>query len=150
MTSSDPRVPPVESVTLSARLSSLADAASFAQSFCDRHAIDRERALRLRLVIEELFTNSIQHGYRVESDAPIDIALALVDEDAMELRYEDAAPRYDPRPRLSTPPAALTSTVGERPVGGLGVHLVGQLASAVRYDYQDGRNRLRLNIARPK
>ena len=53
-----------------ARLAALRDTAAFAQVFCERNGIDRHTALRLTLVIEELFTNTVQHGYRAESDLP--------------------------------------------------------------------------------
>ena len=36
--------------------------AEFAKGFCARNGIDRMAARRRRLVIEELFTNTIRHG----------------------------------------------------------------------------------------
>jgi anti-sigma regulatory factor (Ser/Thr protein kinase) len=44
--------------------------AAFATGFCARNGIDRTAALRLRLVIEELFTNTIRHGIAASAMRP--------------------------------------------------------------------------------
>ena len=139
-------MPPSDQAVFPARLAALPDTAAFAQAFCDRHGIARDDALRLTLVIEELFTNTIEHGHRGESDAPIRLALSL-DDGVVALLYEDSAPRYDP---LAQAPAAasLAEPLGERPIGGLGVHLVRELVASARYAYEEGRNRLWLTLKR--
>lgn len=129
-----------------ARLAALPDAAAFARAFGDRHGLGRNDVLRLILVIEELFTNTVRHGHRNESDSPVRIGLSL-DEGRIALMYEDSAPRYDPLARLSAPPSGLTSPIEERPIGGLGVYLVGQLVAGARYAYENGCNRLWLTMS---
>lgn len=120
---------------------------AFARVFCDRNGIDRSTALRLRLVIEELFTNTVRHGHRGDSDAPVRIALAIVD-DHVTMEYEDSGPPYDPVSRMS----ALTSdppvAVDGPPTEGLGTYLVGKSLDRACYAYEDGRNRLRLVLLR--
>ena len=69
------------------------------QDFCDRHRIVRDDCMRLMLIVEELFTNSVEHGYRAENEGPIRVVLA-VEGGAVALLYEDSAPRYDPLTRL--------------------------------------------------
>jgi serine/threonine-protein kinase RsbW/sigma-B regulation protein RsbU (phosphoserine phosphatase) len=131
-----------------ARLDVLPDMAAFAQAFCDRHGIVHDNALRLMFIIEELFTNTVEHGYRGECDAPVRIALSLLS-DGVGLFYEDAAPRYDPLARLSGLPEGIARPVEARPVGGLGVFLVGQLVERSSYVYENGHNRLRLTLLLP-
>jgi serine/threonine-protein kinase RsbW len=126
---------------LPARFAAVTDTAAFAQAFCERHGIGRPTALRLRLVIEELFTNSIQHGYGGECDTPIRIALAMID-GYLAVEYEDSAPPYDPLARLSTLPSDDVTALAAPPTDGLGVYLVGKLAYGARYEFADGRNRL--------
>ena len=109
--------------------------------------LSREAALRVTFIVEELFTNSVLHGYGGESDALIWVGLSGAGS-MVELRYEDAAPPYNPLARLQegyAPP--VTQTVSGRPVGGLGVFLVAQLAQSARYVYVDGRNRLTVALA---
>lgn len=121
------------------------DSAAFAQAFCDRAGVERDDALRLILVIEELFTNSVRHGYGGESDAPICIALQVTD-GRISLLYEDWAPRYDPSQRFSAPPASFGAAAEARAIGGLGIYLVGQLVADARYAYEEGANRLWLTM----
>ena len=134
-----------EDRTFPARLAALADTAAFVQEYCERHAVERTAALRLTLIVEELFTNTVRHGYRREGDMPIRIALARA-ESAVALLYEDAAPRHDPLAGADGAPPDLAAPVESRPVGGLGVRLVGELAAGARYAYEQGRNRLWLSV----
>jgi serine/threonine-protein kinase RsbW len=139
-------MPPTDQAVFPARLAALPDTAAFAQGFCDRNGIGRDDALRLTLVIEELFTNTIAHGYGGDSDAPVRVALSL-EAGAVALLYEDSAARFDPLARPSAA-ASLAEPVSDRPIGGLGVHLVRELVASARYAYEDGHNRLWLTLER--
>lgn len=139
--------PSSEQAEFPARLAALPETADFAQAFCQRNGVGRDDALRLTLVIEELFTNTVRHGYRDESDAPIRISLALAD-GRVTLLYEDSAPRYDPLAHWSATPSGLGAPIESRPVGGLGVYLLGQLVTGARYAYENGSNRLWLEMPR--
>jgi len=133
-----------EQAVFPARFTALRGTAAFARAFCERNGIDRNDALRLTLVIEELFTNSIEHGHRAECDAPIRVELAM-QEGAVTLFYEDSAPRFDPLAEASASPTPIHPSA-DGPIGGLGVHLVRELASSARYAYEDGCNRLWLTL----
>lgn len=124
-----------------ARMSALPETADFVESFCVLHRIARADVLRLTLIVEELFTNSVEHGYRGESDAPIHVTLSA-DIGEVELLYEDVASQYDPLSRLSGSPPDPGVALESRSIGGLGIGLVRQLTRSARYVYEDGRNRL--------
>ena len=128
-----------------ARLTVLPDTAVFAQAFCNRHGIPHDDAMRLTLIIEELFTNTVQHGYRAECDEPISIALSL-DGGSITVLYEDSAPRYDPLSRPPGPPPGIARPVDSRSIGGLGVYLISQLVERPSYVYEGGYNRLHLRM----
>lgn len=123
----------------------LPEATDFVERFCRLHRVGRADLLRLTLIVEELFTNTVAHGYGRESDAPIYISLRP-DGDAVALLYEDAAPPYDPLFQLSGVAANLAAAVESRPIGKLGVHLIRQLSEDERYAHEDGRNRLWLRL----
>jgi anti-sigma regulatory factor (Ser/Thr protein kinase) len=125
-----------------ARMRNLPETAAFVDDFCARHGIGRDDALRLALIIEELFANTVAHGYRQEGDAPIAIALARGD-GMVAVAYEDAAPQFDPS---AQPPADISAPVESRPIGGLGLHLVRKFARNIRYAREDGRNRVWLSV----
>ena len=130
-----------------ARFAAVTDTAEFALGFCERNGIARQSALRLRLIIEELFTNSIQHGYRAESDTPIRIELAVI-EGYPTLKYEDSAPPYDPLTQMSALASRDITPLDSPPADGLGIFLIGNLAYGAHYAYEDGRNLLWL-VMRP-
>jgi serine/threonine-protein kinase RsbW len=136
-----------EQTEFPARMAVLRDTAAFAQSFCERHGVDRDDALRLTLVIEELFTNTVKHGHRNESDSPVRIRLTMSG-GCVGVLYEDSAPRYDPLARLLVAPTDLTASVETRPVGGLGVYLLSRLVAGARYAYENGFNRLWFTMPR--
>jgi len=110
---------------------------------CEAARLGREPSLRLRLLIEELFINTLDHGYRGDSEGPVEVAFE-VGPDGIELTYEDAAPPYDPFAALSPPDEG--AAVEDRRVGGLGVLLVAAMAEQVRYRRAGDRNRISLLI----
>ena len=121
-----------------ARVGELRHLTAFLEAFCGAHAIERTRCLRLNLVLEELFVNSIQHGYRGDCDAPIWVTLDACP-DAVQVTFEDTAPPFNPFARLPNP---------QQKIGGLGVLLTRELATGREYAYLFGRNRVRLSLAR--
>jgi serine/threonine-protein kinase RsbW len=82
-------------------------------------------SLRLQLVIEELFTNTIAHGHHGDSEHKITVALGRHD-GVLTLRYEDDAPPFD------------NSKIGQNfrltvEVGGQGLGLIHGMCKAIRY-----------------
>ena len=103
--------------------------------------VPRKTCLRLTLLIEELFTNTVVHGHGQDSEAPIRLTVD-VGVESIALTYEDTAPPYDPFATVRVPDEA--ASVEERPVGGLGVMLIAAMAERVGYTYAGGRNRISL------
>ena len=137
---------PVEQREFPARLVSLTDVAAFIDDFGSRNGIDPRLVLKVTLVLEELVTNTIQHGFGVDSDAPIRIALTSSDAASVSIDFADTAPPFDPLAHAARQPAAVGDPFEARPVGGLGIHLIGQLASVARYARDGGHNRLWLTF----
>ena len=126
-----------------ARLRMLHDALAFVSEFAAANNLTERDLLRLQLVIEELFTNTIMHGYGKECDAPIEIAL-YADPGQVTVRYEDEAPTYDPARSLAEAHEQLNSPLEQRPVGHLGVHLVAAIVDDMRHTRVGVRNRLQI------
>jgi serine/threonine-protein kinase RsbW len=126
-----------------ARRRMLHDALAFAGEFAAAKNLSERDLLRLQLVIEELFTNTILHGYGRECDDPIEIALHAVP-GQVTVRYEDAAAHYDPARTLAESREQLSSPVEHRPIGHLGVHLVAAIVDDMRHTRVGERNRLQI------
>lgn len=130
-----------------ARLSALDATVAFVREFCARNGIEHSRALRLRLVVEEIFTNTVRHGHRGDSDAQVRMALAVID-DYVTIEYEDSAPPYDPLARMTALPSDQVAALEGPPTEALGTYLVGKSLYGARYAYEDGHNRLWLVMPR--
>jgi len=129
-----------------ARLDQLKQVRSFLEAFCADSALPRQPCLRLNLVLEELFTNTVRHGHLGDCDAPIWIGLQRT-EDGVSVVYEDKAPPFNPYAYTRLPDVAPDATLSMRKIGGLGVLLTRELAASRDYAYLFGRNRIRLTLA---
>jgi serine/threonine-protein kinase RsbW len=127
-----------------ARLDQLQPMQRFLEAFCVESGLPRAAYLRLNVVLEELFTNTVKHGHRGDCDAPVWIAVSRGG-DTLFVLYEDKAPPFNPYARLSEP--VMDATVSMRKIGGLGVLLTKELAATRDYAYLFGRNRIRLTLA---
>lgn len=130
-----------------ARMDALAEATAFVEVFCADRGVSPSDGLRLTLVVEELFTNTVKHGHGGGSDAPVRIGLRA-DPLRVELSYEDGAPRFDPLDHVARSPIDPAADVADRPVGQLGIALVVSMVERASYVHEDGRNRLRLALRR--
>jgi serine/threonine-protein kinase RsbW len=127
-----------------ARLDQLQPMQRFLEAFCAESGLPRAAYLRLNLVLEELFTNTVKHGHRGDCDAPVWIAVSRGG-DTVFVVYEDRAPPFNPYAHL--PGVVLDTTLEMRKIGGLGVLLTKELAASRDYAYLFGRNRIRLTLA---
>ena len=126
------------------RLEQWKKARAFVEAFCKGANVAREDCLKANLVIEELFLNTVKHGHRGGSDAPIWISLSA-SEGEVALIYEDRAPPFNPFARATR--EMLEALAETRREGGLGVILAHGLTASAEYSYVFGRNRIRLTLA---
>lgn len=126
-----------------ARRDALPGVGTFLAEVCAAAGLPREGWLRLTLVVEELFINTVTHGHGDDSDAPVRLECEAT-AGRISLVYEDTAPAHDPFAAVITPDAA--AGVEGRPVGGLGVLLVSAMARQVEYRRVDDKNRITLVI----
>ncbi|MDH3288380.1 MAG: ATP-binding protein [Betaproteobacteria bacterium] len=124
-----------------ARMGALRELRQFIEAVCRGAVIARNDTLRIALVAEELFTNSVKHGYG--GDSTMHVWLTLQPEDgACRLVYEDEAPPYDPFADPAAPD--LEAPVDTRAVGSLGVLLVARFSRSHEYTRAGERNRISL------
>lgn len=126
-----------------ARFDQLRVLRAFLEAFCAQAAIGEDNCLRLNLMLEELFTNTVKHGHGGGSDAPVWLNLTTGDRQ-VKVTYEDSAPPFNPYARL--PENTPDITLEPRTVGGLGVLLTRRLAASRDYAYLYGRNCIRLAL----
>ena len=121
---------------------------AFVEQVAEANGVARDAVLRLTLVLEELFTNTVVHGHGGDCDAPVFLALE-VSADRIAVTYEDTAPPFDPFAAVPEPPGDSTS-LEDRRVGGLGVLLVATMGRDVGYARAGDRNRITLVLTPPR
>ena len=129
------------SINLRSEASELIRLEAFAEAFArDRGLADEEQA-RLLVILEELFTNVVTHGYGGEIEA-CSVAVALDwRRGRLTINFVDDGPPFDP---LAHSAPDLDAPAEQRPIGGLGIAIVRALVDRARYCRQDHRNHLYL------
>ncbi len=95
---------------------------------------------RVNLVLEELGLNVMDYGY---DDGIHEFEIVLTSEpDTLTIEIIDDGRPFDPL--SDTPPPVLEGSIEDRPIGGLGVHLVRELMDELHYRREQGRNHLTL------
>lgn len=108
------------------------------EEVCAAGHVDGDLVSRGRIVIEELFTNTIKYGYGGECERPVRLVLSVVG--ALTVTLEDEAPPFDPTAWKAAPGAP------ER-VGQAGIAMVMGLSSRVAYQALPAGNRITIVIA---
>lgn len=82
----------------------------------------------LVLAVNEAVTNSLLHGYGGQP-GPIGLCVEADDGELRVILYDVAAP-FDP---TQVPPPDINLPLEDRPLGGLGIHMMRQLTDALTY-----------------
>lgn len=108
--------------------------------------LDEVTRHHVQLIVEEMVVNVIDHG-ELQAQDHIDLQLRRED-DGLLIEIRDTGQAFDPtQPRE----AATGAELDDRPIGGLGVHLVQVLSDDIRYRRLNGENQtvIRLGVRRP-
>lgn len=132
-------------LTVPAELGSLKAILDFAAQAGTQSGLPKESMYHLRLAVEELAVNIIQHGYKgkggeikiqIQRD-PTNLAITLI----------DSAPPFDPAQQAK--PDHLDDSADVRPLGGVGIYLALENADEYHYEYADGHNYTTVIFSRP-
>lgn len=109
--------------------------AAFA-GFAEAHALPADVRRSLNVALDELLANALSHGRTGRDPCSMTVEVQLDQERVTVILTDDGAP-FDPFGR-DAPDTTLS--VEERAIGGLGIHLVGQLMDQVSYQRREGNN----------
>jgi serine/threonine-protein kinase RsbW len=90
----------------------------------------------INLALEEIVTNVISYGYEDDREHAITVRF-LLEQEELTAEVEDDARPFNP---LDAPEPDLDRPLEERPIGGLGIHLVRKVMDRLEYRRQDGKN----------
>jgi serine/threonine-protein kinase RsbW len=128
-------------LALNAELSCLSTMADAIEGYAADHTVPRDKTMELILALDEVVTNVISYG----GLAPGDTIAVTIDlrEDAISASVEDDGSAFNP---LHDAPPPATGSLEERPMGGLGLHIVRTIMKELTYQRVDGRNLLLMRL----
>ena len=99
-------------------------------------------AARINLALEEAVCNVIMYAYPEGTAGTMDLD-AVREGNQLRFTLADRGKAFDP---TAVPEANFSASLEDRPIGGLGIHLVRSIMDSIRYERRDGKNVLTLII----
>jgi anti-sigma regulatory factor (Ser/Thr protein kinase) len=124
------------SITIPNRLAEIEKAARLIETFGETHGLPPEVVFNFNLALDEILTNIISYAYDDEADHRVKVHVTL-DCDVVSVRVEDDGRAFNP---LDAKRPDIRLGIDERPIGGLGVHIVRSVMDALEYRRENGRN----------
>ena len=112
----------------------------FVDCVCEEAGIDMATTMSLNLALEEAVVNVMSYAYPQGTEGMIDID-AVAGNGYIDFTISDSGQPFDPtvKDEVDT-----TLSAEDRPIGGLGIHLIRQIMDDIVYEYRDGKNYLTL------
>ncbi len=112
------------------------------ETLLDAQPVSPKRKYAVRLAMDELLSNVIHYAY---DDAAVHrIGLTLDTGRPFALTIMDDGKPFNPL--ADAPPPVLEGPVEDRPIGGLGLHILKQMGLHLQYQRAAGRNVLRVEF----
>lgn len=106
------------------------------ERFAETHDVPADVRRSLKVALDELLANAFSHGMARRDDRSVTVEVAL-DGDRLTVTLTDDGPPFDPFGQAAPD---TTLAVDERPIGGLGIHLVRELMDEVSYERRNEQN----------
>ncbi len=104
--------------------------------FAETYALPGGVRRSVNVALDELLANELSHGMAGRDAGSVTVEVEL-DQERVTVTITDDGPQFDP---FSQAPPDTTLSVDERPIGGLGIHLVRELMDEVSYQRRDRQN----------
>jgi sigma-B regulation protein RsbU (phosphoserine phosphatase) len=127
-------------ITLSNNIDEVPQLAAFVDEICEAIGIDMSTAMSLNLAIEEAVVNVMDYAYPAGTKGNVNIE-AKANDQRLKFVITDWGAPFDPTEKSEVD---TTLSAEERPIGGLGIHLVRQIMDSINYERTDGKNVLTL------
>ena len=129
-------MPEAISLTIAPRHDQLDQITAAVEELGERDNWPLDLVFKVNLVLEELGVNVVNYS----GDAS-EIAISLAsDEHAVSVEIVDDGPPFNPLADAVEPD--LDAPLEDRPIGGLGIHLVREMMDELHYSREEGKNRL--------
>ena len=123
-------------LSITNELGAITDVAAAFEAFAERHRVPPADLARVNLVFDEILSNIISYGYEDDAIHEIHISVELTAQRLVVTIEDDGIP-FNPFARKSPD---TTACIEERPIGGLGIHLVQQVMDSATYQRRQNAN----------
>ncbi|MBR1468510.1 MAG: SpoIIE family protein phosphatase [Prevotella sp.] len=127
-------------LTLSNDVQQVPRLAEFVDEVCELAEFDMSTTMQMNLAIEEAVVNVMNYAYPAGTKGDVHIE-AQANDVRLKFVISDSGTPFDPTAKEQVD---TTLSAEERPIGGLGIHLVRQLMDSINYERIDGKNILTL------
>ncbi|MDD4626935.1 MAG: ATP-binding protein [Syntrophomonas sp.] len=101
------------------------------------NGIPGKALFQLNLALDELLTNTITYAYPEGGEHEILLRLVPEGEKELQIEIRDDGLAFNP---LEVKAPDIKQDIDERPIGGLGIHLVRQMIDEIEYRRENGQN----------
>jgi anti-sigma regulatory factor (Ser/Thr protein kinase) len=118
--------------------SEIARAQDELEKFAAHHQIPKQALHAVQLALEEQLTNIVRYAYDDNRGHQIEVRLAFRPPE-LRIEVEDDGRPFNP---LEHPSPDLSLPLDQRPIGGLGIHMIRKSLDALEYRRENERNLL--------
>ena len=123
------------------KISEVERAADIFEEFGEEKGIPLKDIFQINLVLDELISNVINYGYPKEENREIYLKYIIDENNKLILEIRDDGIPFN---ILEMKEVDVTLGIDERPVGGLGIHLVKNIMDEIEYERKNEQNILTL------
>ncbi len=123
--------------TLPAHVNALQECFAFVRQGARLSGLSEEDMNRLDLIMEELFMNVARHAYPAGQPGDIELGYAVPAPGTLQVEISDSGKMFNP---LASSPPDFSRLLTDRPLGGMGIFLVNEMADSLSYRWLDHRN----------
>ena len=127
------------SITLPNDIATITQLSEFVETVCEEKGLDMALTMNLNLALEEAVVNVMSYAYP-DSQGDVKVDIIIDDQKVVSILTDSGIP-FDPTQKGDVD---TTLPAEERPIGGLGIHLVKQIMDKVSYQYVGNQNILTL------
>ena len=120
-------------------INSLEEIFDFLKGFWKSKNISNDALYEIELTIEEIFTNFVKYNSNTTNEIQIEL---LKQNSSLTIIITDF--NVDPFNPLERPPYNTARKLEERPIGGVGIHLVKQYMDDIKYNYENRNSTITL------
>lgn len=129
----------MDELTIAAKVENLQTVLDYIEERLGNSGVSMKLTMKILVAAEEIYVNIAHYAYG-EGIGDVTIDLRISEENSqVEITFDDSGQEYNP---LEKEDPDIGLSAAERQIGGLGIFMVKEMMSDVRYEYVNGHNRL--------